>query len=77
MFAKRCPSRTANGRLTAQVFSTPARSAKMVVETARCVWLRRHHVALWRFVEPHPFRDCAPVEPRLTDNRADALAGKL
>jgi hypothetical protein len=49
----------------------------MVVETAWCVWLRRHHVALWQYVEPHPFRDGAPVEPRLTDNRGDAVAGKL
>ncbi len=52
-------------------------SGKMLVETAWCVWLRRNHVALWQFVEPHPFCDCVPVEPRLTDNRADAMAGKL
>jgi hypothetical protein len=52
-------------------------SGKMVVETAWCVWLRRHHGALWQFVEPHLYRDRAPVEPRPTDNRGDAVAGKL
>jgi hypothetical protein len=49
----------------------------MVVEAAWCIWSRRHHIARWQFVEPYPFRNSAPIEPCLTDNRCVAVAGKV
>ena len=49
----------------------------MVLEAWRRSGLRCHDVSRREFVKPRPLRDGAPIEARLTDDSADAIAGDL